>query len=171
MEMTDIMDLAVKAGAVKQVSEMIGISEKDAGSVIDDVLPILLKGMQGQMKNEDTKGGFLQALTDHSKDDTSDLVKAVKNADTDDGAKIVRHLLGSNQEEIAAKAKKKSGLDTKTILKIMAILAPILMSQMGKTAKKESAKENSGDMSGIVGKILDNVDAGDVVKIISILMK
>ena len=53
----------------------------------------------------------------------------------------------------------------------MAILAPLLMSQMGKEAKEETAKSGSGDMSGVVGKLLDNVDVGDVIKIANILLK
>ena len=171
MDMNDIMQLAVQSGAVGQVAEMIGVDEKTANSAVQTVIPMLLQGMQGQLKGADTKEGFLQALTDHSKDDTKDLRKAVKNVDTDDGAKIVDHLFGSKTEEVAAKAKKKSGLDTKTILKIMAILAPILMSRMGKTAKTETAKSSSGDMGGVVGGLLEGVDAGDVIKIVSLLMK
>ncbi len=171
MDMNDLMKLMDNSGALGQVSEMLGVDKKAANSAIDTVLPMLLKGMQGQLNNKDTKDGFLQALSDHSKDDTSDLLKAVKKADTVDGAKIVKHLLGAGQEEAAAKAKKKSGLSTNDILKIMAILAPILMSKMGKTAKTQSARSGSDDMFGIVGGLLDGVDAGDVIKIVSKLMK
>lgn len=171
MDMKSVMDLAIKAGALKQVSKMIDMPEKDVSSAVEVVLPLLVKGMQSQASNKDTQAGFLQALSDHSKDDTSDVSKFLKNVDVDDGAKIVKHLLGEKQEEAAAKAKKKSGLDTKTILKIMAILAPLLMSQMGKTAKTETAKSDSGDMMKVVGGLLDGVDAKDVVNIIGMLMK
>ena len=171
MDMSDIMEIAIKAGAVEQVSKMVGLSEKDAAPAIEAVLPLLIKGMQGQAKSKDTKEGFLKALDDHSKNDPTDIAKFIKQVDVEDGAKIVNHLLGSKKEEAAAKAKKKSGLDTKTILKIMAILAPLLMSQMGKTARTETAKSESDDMGGIVGSILENVDAKDVVQIISLLMK
>ena len=75
------------------------------------------------------------------------------------------------KEEVAAKATKRSGLDTKTILKIMAILAPILMSKMGQTAKTQTAKSSSGDMMKVVGGLLDGVDAKDVVNILGMLMK
>lgn len=171
IDMNDVMKLMNNSGALGQVAEMLGVDEKAANNAIDTVLPMLLKGMQGQLNNKDTKDSFLKALSDHSKDDTDDLKKAVKNVDTVDGAKIVKHLLGAGQEEAAAKAKKKSGLDTKTILKIMAILAPILMSKMGKTAKTETAKSGSDDMVSIVGGLLDGVDAGDVIKIVSKLIK
>ena len=171
MDMETIMKMMLQSGALEQVSGMLGVDDKSAESAIEYVMPMLLKGMQGQMKNEDTKYGFLQALNDHSKDDTKDLKKAVKNVDMVDGAKIVKHLLGAEEEEIAAKAKKKSGLDTKTILKIMAILAPILMSKMGQTAKTQSASSGSGDMMKVVGGLLDGVDAKDVVNILGMLMK
>ncbi len=171
MDMEKVMQMMIESGALGQVSSMLGVDEKNASSAIESVVPMLLKGMQGQMQNKDTQAGFLQALTDHSKDDTADLKKAVKNVDAEDGAKIVNHLLGAQQEEVAAKAKKKSGLDTKTILKIMAILAPILMSKMGQTAKTETAKSSSGDMLKVVGGLLDGVDAKDVVNILGLLMK
>ena len=171
MDMETIMKMMLQSGALEQVSGMLGVDEKGAESAIESVMPMLLRGMQSQMKNEDTKYGFLQALNDHSKQDTNDLKKAVKNVDMTDGAKIVNHLLGAEQEEIAAKAKKKSGLDTKTILKIMAIMAPILMSKMGQTAKTETAKAGSGDMMRVVGGLLDGVDAKDVVNILGMLMK
>jgi len=171
MDMETIMKLMLSSGALNQVTEKLGIDEKGAEAAIETVLPMLLKGMQGQMKNQDTQFGFMQALMDHSKDDTDDLKKAVKNVDMNDGAKIVNHLLGAEQEELAAKAKKKSGLDTKTILKIMAILAPILMSKMGKTAKTQTANAGSGDMFSVVGGLLDGVDAKDVVNLLGLLVK
>ena len=158
MDMETIMKMMLQSGALDQVSGMLGVDGKSAESAIEYVMPMLLQGMQGQMN-------------DHSKQDTRDLRKAVKEADVDDGAKIVRHLLGAQEEEVAARAKKKSGLDTKTILKIMAILAPILMSKMGQTAKTQQAKSSSGDMLSVVGGLLDGVDAKDVVNILGMLMK
>ena len=171
MDMETIMKMMLQSGALEQVSGMLGVDGKSAKSAMEYVMPMLLQGMQGQMKNEDTKYGFLQALNDHSKQDTRDLRKAVKDADVNDGAKIVKHLLGAQEEEVAAKAKKKSGLDTKTVLKLMAILAPILMSKMGQTAKTQTAKSSSGDMLSVVGGLLDGVDAKDVVNILGMLMK
>lgn len=172
MDMKDVMKLAIQSGALEQVSKMMGVSDKEASSVIEEVLPVLITGMMSQANGKDTKDGFVKALSDHSKDDTSDVKKFIKNVDLDDGAKIVNHLLGSKkEEEVAAKVGKKSGLDTKTIIKIMAILAPLLMSQMGKTANSKAKEKGSDDMSGVVGSILGNVDVADVIKIAGILLK
>ena len=171
MDMETIMKMMLQSGALEQVSGMLGVDDKSAESAIEYVMPMLLQGMQSQMKSEDTKYGFLQALNDHSKQDTRDLRKAVQDADVDDGAKIVKHLLGAQEEEVAAKATKKSGLDTKTILKIMAILAPLLMTKMGNTAQSKAKKSSSSDMMSVVGGMLDGVDAGDVIKLAGLLLK
>ena len=53
----------------------------------------------------------------------------------------------------------------------MAILAPILMSKMGQTAKTQTATSSSGDMMKVVGGLLDGVDAKDVVNSLGMLMK
>ena len=171
MDMNDILKLMIASGAVDQISQQTGISANDAANVMEDVLPILIKGMQGQASNKSTQEGFLKDLADHGKEDTSDISKFLKKVDTDDGDKIVGHLLGNDKEAVAAKAKKKSGIDTKTILKIMAILAPLLMSKMGKTAQSKSKKKDASDMMSVVSGMLDGVDAGDVIKLAGLLLK
>ena len=166
-----MLKLLLSSDALGQVSKQAGVSETDAAAILQDVLPVLLKGMQGQASNKSTQQGFLQALADHSKDDTSDVSKFLSKVDTEDGGKIVKHLLGADEEAVAAKAKKRSGLDTKTILKIMAIMAPLLMSKMGSTAKSTAKKKGSDDMLDVVGGLLDGVDAGDVLRLASLLLK
>ena len=165
MDMNDVMKMMLNSGNIGQMGQLLGVNEQEAASAIEEVLPMLIKGMQGQATNKETQQGFLKALQDHSQDDTSDFTRFLNNVDTEDGAKIVNHLLGQKQEEVAAKATKRSGLDKKTILKIMAIAAPFLMSQMGKNAKTAKQASGSSDMLSIVGGLLDGVDAGDVIKI------
>ena len=171
MDMNDVMKMMFNSGNLGQIGQLLGVNEQEASSALEEVLPMLLQGMQGQVKNKDTQEGFLQALQDHGQKDTNDFSKFLKNVDTDDGAKIVKHLLGAKEEEVAARAKKKSGLDTKTILKIMAIAAPLLMSQMGKNAKTAKQASGSDDMLSIVGDLMDGVDASDIFKIAGKLLK
>ena len=175
MDMKDMLQMLLSSDALGQVSKQAGVSENDAAEVLKDVLPVLLKGMQGQASNKSTQEGFLQALADHSKQDTSNVSKFLGNVDTEDGGKIVKHLLGAEEEAVAAKAKKKSGIDAKKIIKIMAIVAPLLMSQMGKAAK-ESKKTEAGnigaaDVLDIVGGLTDGLDMKDVLKIAKMFAK
>ena len=175
MDMNTMLKLLLSSDALGQVSKQAGVSETDAAAILQDVLPVLLKGMQGQASNKSTQQGFLQALADHSKDDTSDVSKFLSKVDTEDGSKIVRHLLGAEEEAVAAKAKKKSGIDAKKIIKIMAIVAPLLMSQMGKSAKESKktavGKIGAEDVLDIVGGLADGLDVKDVLKIAKMFAK
>ena len=84
------------------------------------------------------------------------------------GKSIGRH--SSEKIDIVPK-KKKSGIDTKTILKIMAILAPLLMSKMGSSAESKAKKNDASDMMKVVSGMLDGVDAGDVIRLAGLLLK
>ena len=108
MDMNDILKMMLASGAAEQVGKQAGISPQDAAAVMQDVLPMLLKGMQGQATNKSTQEGFLKALNDHSQQDTSDVSRFLRNVDTDDGAKIVRHLLGSQEEEVELRRRAVS---------------------------------------------------------------
>ena len=168
MDLNSIMKMMTSADALSQVSSLAGVSEKEAGSALEEVLPMLMKGMQGQASDKATADSFLNALSAHGEKDTSDVASFLQNVDMEDGSKIVGHLLG-DQEQAATKAKGVLGLDTKTIMKIMAIAAPLLMSQMGKAAKQDAKKDDG--IAGIVGGLLDGVDGNDVLNIVGTLFK
>lgn len=165
--MNEILKMLINSQATDQIKEQTGLSPKETASVVEAVLPMLLRGMESQAQNESTKQGFMKAVKDHGKDDSSDIANFLKNVDVDDGAKIVNHLLGSEAETVAAKANKKSGVSTKTILKVMAIIAPLLMSKLGNKANEKK----SDDMLGLIGGLMDGVDTKDIIKIAGLLLK
>lgn len=45
MDMTSVMEMALKSGALEQVSGMLGVDEKTAETAIETVMPMLLKGI------------------------------------------------------------------------------------------------------------------------------
>ena len=174
MESNEFLSTLLGDDSVKSISKATGSNQQDVEKVLVAALPSLLGGALGQAQDEQTAGGFAGALADHAKVDTRDLGSFMSNVDMEDGGKIIKHLLGAQEEELAAKAKKKSGIDTKKIIKIMAIVAPLLMAQMGKQAKAKSGSASQGsasDVIGIIGGLMDGIDASDVFKIVGALMK
>lgn len=154
----------LNADMLKTIGEATGVDSGDVVKVLVDVVPSLMKGADEQNKNADTAASFLEALMEHGAKDSSDISKFVKNIDVEDGAKIVKHLLGATEGKTAEKAAKASGIDKKKVLKILAIAAPIIMNQLGKSAK--SSKKADLDMGDVVTSILKNVDGKDVAKLI-----
>ncbi len=170
MDTNKVMKSLLNEDTLKLVGQMAGVTDAEAEKAVQGLLPALLKGAADQNKNKDTAAAFLEAVMSHGEKDSSDMSKFVKNIDVEDGAKIVNHLLGSDNDKTAAAAAKASGIDKKKIIKIMALLAPIIMNQLGKESKK-SGKKSNDEMGDLLGSLVKNIDVADVIKIAKVLMK
>ena len=159
----DLMKLAgtlLSSDSVGGVSKKTGSSGGDVSKVLVQALPLLLDGANDQAKGKKTSKGFASALSDHAKDDTSDLAGFLGNVDMEDGAKILGHLLGSGEEEKVDEIAEESGVDKTDVLAIMSAAAPLLLSLLGQQTEEEDKKEAVGDL---VGVLLENVDVGSVL--------
>lgn len=166
MDFSSIINTLTSSDSVSELSSLTGTSEKDVTSILTSALPQLLSGAQGQATNQDTAAGFANALTSHGKDDTSDLTSFLSGVDTEDGQKIVNHLLGKdNAVATADTLSKESGVSASSITSILSTAAPLLMSLMGQqaTASASQKEENSSglDLSGIVGSLFGGGDSKD----------
>lgn len=159
----DLMKLAgtlLSSDSVDGVSERTGSSGSDVSKVLAKALPALLDGANDQAKGKKTSKGFASALSDHAKDDTSDLSGFLGKVDMEDGAKILGHLLGSKEEDKVNEIAEESGLDTATVLEILSTASPLLLSLLGQQTEEEEKKEAVGDLVGI---LLENVDVSSLV--------
>ena len=159
----DLMKLAgtlLSSDSVNGVSERTGSSGTDVSKVLAKALPVLLDGANDQAKGNKTSKGFASALSDHAKDDTSDLSGFLGKVDMEDGAKILGHLLGSKEEDKVNEIAEDSGLDTATVLEILSTASPLLLSLLGQQTEEEEKKEAIGDL---VGLLVENVDVSSLV--------
>ena len=141
------------------ISQKTKASNDDVSSVLAAALPLLLKGADKQSTSAKTADSFVEALSTHAKDSTTDLSSFFSNVDSDDGAKIVAHLLGKNTDTTAAKISKKSGVDSEKVLKILAVAAPLFMSLLGKKTKTAKKKDKEASTAAIASALLNSVDA------------
>ncbi len=159
----DLMKLAgtlLSSDSVDGVSERTGSSGSDVSKVLAKALPALLDGANDQAKGKKTSKGFASALSDHAKDDTSDLSGFLGNVDMEDGAKILGHLLGSKEEDKVNEIAEDSGMDASTVLEILSTASPLLLSLLGQQTEEEDKKEAVGDL---VGLLVENVDVSSLV--------
>lgn len=161
MDLSKIAGTLLSSDALKGLSERTGASTNDITKVLSSALPSLLSGATEQAKNESTAEGFANALSQHAKDDTSNLSSFLGNVDLADGAKIISHLLGSNKEETVKKAAKESGVSQNKTSDILSAIAPMLLSLLGQQADEDDDKESG--VGNLVGALLDNVDVGSLL--------
>lgn len=68
--------------------------------------------------------------------------------DMADGAKILSHVLGNRQSQVASNVAGQSGLDMGMVMKLLPILAPIVMGMLGKQQRQNQL--DSGGLTNIL---------------------
>lgn len=162
MDLKKLAGSLLSSDSISGLSGLTGASDKDVSNVLAQALPSLLSGAKDQAKGEGTSQSFVTALSDHAKDDTSDLTKFLGNVDMADGAKIIGHLLGSGKDDVVADIAKDTGVSKTKTSSILSGAAPLLMSLLGQQTQEEEEKPESG-MGGLMGALLDNVDVGSLL--------
>ena len=164
MDLNALIGSLLSGDSIQNMSSVTGTSQKDVQNVLSSALPSLLNGAENQANNEQTAEGFVSALANHAKADTSNLGAFLSNVDLEDGGKIIGHLLGNNAESTTQKAAEKAGISAGQTGQILSMAAPLLMSLLGQ--QTGSANSNAGiaslmgnlmggaDISGIVGNLL-----------------
>lgn len=97
----------------------------------------------------------------------------------EDGIAILGHVFGGQQSRAEAGVARASGLDSGTVARLMAMLAPMLMGALGKATQqqgldagglgsmlgqdvKRMGGQNAGGLQQILGSVLDKDGDGDV---------
>ena len=130
MDLNKIMKTLLSNESVAGVAKKAGVDIADVKKVITSALPSLLGGATAQSKNKETAQGFAEALTQHAKNDTSNIGAFLKDIDIEDGAKILGHLFGQNTLSQAEKISKKTGVSKANTGNILSLMAPLFMSSL-----------------------------------------
>ncbi len=166
MDLSSLLVSMLSEDSVKQTSKNTGVSAGDITSVLTEALPMLISGANKQAQSSDTAEGFLNALTDHSQKDASDVSSFIKDVDTDDGSKIINHLLGGSAGTAAATTKiaKDTGVDSKKISSILSTYGPLLMTLLGKQVLGGKKSSKGLDVSSMMAGLLGSAISTDTSK-------
>ena len=163
MDIQALMNSMLSSDSIKSLSKVTGTTQKDVKKVLGSALPDLINGAVGQANDAGTAEGFVGALSDHAKDDTTDIASFLSNVDLQDGGKILGHLLGSGADAATEKAAAEAGVEKAQSGSILSAAAPLLMSLLGQQTSAESEQNNSSGIAGLMGSLLGNVDLGSLL--------
>ena len=149
--------------SVNSVSGKTGLSSKQIQKIVMLALPILIKYMTSNASSGDGALSLLGALSQHKNTESMDL--QLKEADEKDGAKIISHILGKKENAVTQDLSAQTGVEPEMIRKVLAIMAPGLMSGVSNAAdiaattaakpeKKESTLSSLLSGSGIFGSLM-----------------
>ena len=127
-----------------------GATNDQTSKLISMALPLLMKSMTQNASSADGAQSLFQALSQHTS--TKSMSEQISGADLEDGAKIIGHILGSNQGDAVSKLAKESGMGEDQTMKALGAMAPALLSGLS-AATNSGKKDDQGgfDMTDLVG--------------------
>lgn len=145
---------------IGDIAARLGVDEATAKQAITQALPGLLGGMAVNASSEEGATKLTSALKKHE----GAKFKGLDAVDTEDGQKIVQHVLGDKQQDVAmALGSQGEGGLGDLIQKLLPILAPIVMAFLAKQfggGSQTAQADNSGGIGDILGGLLGGSGSG-----------
>jgi hypothetical protein len=139
-----------------------GVDPSKVQEVAKIGLPSLIKAMNQNASTEDGAQALAKALEQHKDDEVDDLGGYLDKVDTQDGAKILQHILSGEDASFKNNLANKTGLKSQQVSGILNQLAPMLMGMMG----KEKADRGSGaNVQDLLGDLLGQGSKGGFMDI------
>ncbi|MBR4421738.1 MAG: DUF937 domain-containing protein [Erysipelotrichaceae bacterium] len=151
--------------SVSSVSKKTGVSSKSTSKLLMMAIPLLISYMTKNASKKQGAQSLLGALTQHTSQAT--VQEQVAKADEVDGAKIIAHILGQDQNTVLANLGKETGLTTAQVNSVLSNIAPALLNSLGTatntaaTAAKKKPAATTTASSGV--NLMDGIDLSDIL--------
>jgi len=174
---------ALGSGGLREMSSRLGVDEATTGKAVAAALPLILSGLArnaSQKPGAESLSAALEQDHDGSLLDTIGgfLGGALGGGRQTDGAGILKHVFGAVQPRVEAGVSRSSGLDAGQAGKVLAMLAPVVMSALGRAKReknmdaaslanylggeRQAIEQKTGQNLGILNQLLDADGDGDV---------
>ena len=162
MQLTDIL---AQMGGLQAMARELGVSESQAATGADALLPAILGGFkkqaQAQPSGLDGLGGLLGQLGGGG---LLDQVLAPQPTDLNPGNEVLGQIFGSRDvsRAVAQNASVRTGLDTTLLKKMLPMLAMVVAGMMAKQqgGAAEQPSQGGGGLGDLLGSLLGGGQAG-----------
>lgn len=137
----DLISSSLDSSAVSQISAQLGQDSNTTRNAINSALPMLIGALTKSAK-ADSGTGLARALNSrHDGSVLDDVAGYLSKNDQSDGAGILRHVLGANQDLAASTLQMASGVDKEQASSLLATLAPVVLGALGKTKRDSGLRD------------------------------
>ncbi len=151
-----LLKALLSEGALKALAKKTGLGPKQLKKLLPLAVPLLIKMRTKNASEKDGALSLLGALTQHTS--KKSMEEQIEEADTEDGGKIIGHILGKEKDQSLLTLSNQSGLSQQQVSSVLSGIAPALLS--GLSAATSSV--GSGSSAGKVD-LSDGLDLSDVV--------
>lgn len=151
MNLSSLLGAIADNNSINQMGQQFGLNSNQVSSVLSAAMPALLGAMQKNASTESGAASLAKALSDHAANN-------LKTNDLTDGNKILSHIFGGNLSNVLGGISKSTGTSTNQVSGILASIAPMLLSILGKN--QQSSNMGAAGLAGMLGMILGGSSAG-----------
>jgi hypothetical protein len=172
MDLLQTILSAQGGGAVNELAKNFGLSQGQATSAVESLLPSLAAGFAKNAATPSGLEGLMGALTGGQHAGyLEDLSRLGAPATAQDGNSILGHVLGSKDvsRQVAAQAAAQTGIGADVLKKMLPVLASLAMGAMAKQMSGGGARRVPGAASagpsaagGLLGSLLDQNKDGSI---------
>jgi len=151
MQITEIL---AQMGGLQSMARELGVSETEAASGAEALVPAILGGFKKQAQSQPTGieglGGLLEQLGGSG---LLDEVLAPRPTDVSQGNEVLGQIFGSRDisRAVAQNAASQSGLDPSLLRKMLPMLAMLVAGYMAKKSGTEAATQQAPEDTGFGG--------------------
>ena len=140
---------------INQLSQQTGAAPEQTATAAQGVFSTLIGGLAKNASNERGASGILSALdSDHDGSILNDVMGLVmgggQGQGATNGAGILGHILGGQQQNAAQMISQTSGVSQSGIMDMMIKLAPMVMGAIGQQNRQQGGM-NTAALSGLLG--------------------
>jgi hypothetical protein len=170
----------LSAQGLGQISERIGADEDTTGTALATAMPLLLSALAQNASKPEGATSLHQALAkDHDGSVLQNLGGYLGSPDLEDGAGILRHVLGAKEPVVEERLAKGTGLNTGQAAQLLQIAAPLLLGALGQQqsqqglgasglasllgGQQQELQQAKPDMMSVLNSLLDADKDGSAV--------
>ncbi len=155
MNLLNILMKSLTSGAaLEALSTKTGLSEKQLKLILAIAIPLLLKKMTSNASSQNGANSLLGALTQHQS--SKSIAEQLDEADEEDGAKIVGHILGEDKDDLMSSVASQAGASEDDVAKVLGNISPSVLNGLSSATASAKAEKSGVDLS-------DGVDMNDVL--------
>lgn len=152
--MSDLMQLLnqqLTGDNLSQISHQIGADEGTTGQALGAALPLLISALANNSSRPDGAQALHAALAqDHDGSILNNMPGYLSNPQAANGAGILGHVLGQQQQTVQQGLAQNTGLDAGSMGQLLEIAAPLVMGALGQQQQQQGFDANG--LSSFLGQ-------------------
>ncbi len=136
-----LLSALLSNSSVNSVSKKTGLTSILVRKLIMAALPVLIKYLTQNVLSQGGAASLLNALTQHTS--KRSMAEQIDEVDEEDGGKIIRHILGKDEQKVVADLAEETGLKGEEVTRGLASFAPALLSALSAAAASSAQQQTT----------------------------